>query len=113
MDLPLTQALQKVKLWGFPGSGWADSTCTEKLIYVVIHREKNHSHVKYAGRISTPCPHRWQGRGRAALLAPWAAGRVSVGTGIGTSTWLLVWKIQQESHYGTIVDIFSPLVTAF
>lgn len=64
--------------------------------------------MKHAGRISTPHPHHWQWRGCAALLAPQAAFRVSVGTGLGTSTWLLVWKIQQESHYGTIVDAFFP-----
>lgn len=28
--LPLMQVPQKVKLWGFPESAWADSTCTGK-----------------------------------------------------------------------------------
>lgn len=90
-ELPFTEAPQKVKLWGFPGSCWADSTCRAKLTYMVIYGQTIFP-CKACGQpvsgICTQRPHRWQGRGCAAWLAPGAALRVGVGTWLGTSTWL-------------------------
>ena len=78
-DLPFTQAPQKVKLWGFSGSCWADYTCRAKLAYMVMYRQTIFP-CKVCGQLA--------GGGRAAWLALGAALGVSIGTWLGTSTWL-------------------------
>lgn len=47
-DLPLPRVPQKVTLWGFPGSCWADAMCRVKLACVVMYRQKSF-HAKHWG----------------------------------------------------------------